>query len=430
MKATAPLEAPVVPKNNLDQQTGEQPIPSVLISPAKLSTFVIYFGFAATGVGMALPGSVLPTLLAQWSLADSEAGLLFFLAWLGSSLGALLVPAPFSRSLALGALLAAIATFGIAFGTFGARWLCFTWMALFGMGLGITMTSTSLLRCSRSPQRRGMELNRLNLVWSLGACLCPSLAAHSLRVTSVRAIFCAMGVIFSLLLLWTFAVECDGFRGGLWRLKAESGQVSEVRLGHDSDRRKAGAFWFWPIALTVLVFLPTGIESSMGGWIAAYALRTQHTIATTVTAGTCFWIGLLASRTLSSTLLYLRQAEMFVFRVSVGLVVAGTALLIGAHTSLPVLIGTLLVGFGLGPVYPLLLAVALRYSHNSRIFFVAGLGSACLPWLTGVVSSAAGSLRIGLLVPFAASLLMLSLGLRLRNQDWSSTDGNSQQLGF
>jgi fucose permease len=71
-----------------------------------------------------------------------------------------------------------------------------------------------------------------------------------------------------------------------------------------------------------------------------------------------------------------------------------------------------LVGFGLGPVYPLLLAIALQYSENTLIFVVAGLGSAFLPWATGVVSSSTASLRTGLLVPLAASILMLTLGIR------------------
>ena len=62
---------------------------------------------------------------------------------------------------------------------------------------------------------------------------------------------------------------------------------------------------------------------------------------------------------------------------------------------------------------PLLLAQVLGYSENPLIFTIAGLGSAFLPWLTGAVSASASSLRIGLLVPLAASLLMLALGLRL-----------------
>jgi fucose permease len=169
----------------------------------------------------------------------------------------------------------------------------------------------------------------------------------------------------------------------------------------------------WPLAVVTVIFLPTGIEASMGAWIAAYVQRTQQTISTTVTAGTCFWIGLMLSRTLSSFVLLIRRSERIVLCQSLLTVVAGTLLLISTTASAGILPGIFLVGFGLGPVYPLLLATALQYSEKTPIFFVAGLGSAFLPWLTGMVSSATSSLRLGLLVPVFASVLMLGLGLRV-----------------
>jgi fucose permease len=151
----------------------------------------------------------------------------------------------------------------------------------------------------------------------------------------------------------------------------------------------------------------------MGGWIAAYIQRTHHVISTTVTAGTLFWIGLMLSRTLVSSIGALHRAERVVLRVSLCVVLAGALILIADSATLGALPGIFLIGFGLGPVYPLLLAIALQYSENTAIFFMAGLGSAFFPWLTGAVSSAAGSLRIGLLVPLGASILLLALGLRV-----------------
>lgn len=362
--------------------------------PQFVSQTVIYLGFAATGVGMALPGSVLPALLAQWSLADRQAGLLFFLGWLGSSLGALVVRASRVRSLVLGTLLVALGALGMAF---SSRWSCFLCMTIFGLGLGITMTSTSLLQSARNAERRGAELNRLNLVWALGACICPTLAEHSLRVASARVIFSSLGIFFAIVSLWILAFERD---------PATILPISE-------PSRNRWSLSLWPLSLVIVILLPTGIESSMGGWIAAYVQRTQQTIATTVTAGSCFWVGLMLSRTLASTILLMRRSERLVLIQSLCTVVAGAMLLIASKASVGILPGVFLVGFGLGPVYPLLLAIALQYSENTAIFFVAGLGSAFFPWLTGMVSSSTSSLRIGLLVPLAASVLMLALGLRV-----------------
>jgi MFS transporter, FHS family, glucose/mannose:H+ symporter len=362
--------------------------------PRVVSGIVIYLSFAATGVGMALPGSVLPTLLAQWSLTDRQAGLLLFLGWLGSSLGALVVRASRVRSLGWGTLLAALGAFGMAF---SSRSSCFLCMAIFGLGLGMTMTSTSLLQSSRNAERRGAELNRLNLVWALGACICPTLAEHSLRVASARVIFSSLGTFFAIVRLWILAFERD--------------PAAIVPISEPSRNRRSLSLW--PLSLVILILLPTGIESSMGGWIAAYVQRTQQTIATTVTAGSCFWVGLMLSRTLASTILLMRRSERLVLTQSLCTVVAGAMLLIASKASVGILPGVFLVGFGLGPVYPLLLAIALQYSENTAIFFIAGLGSAFFPWLTGTVSSSTSSLRIGLLVPLAASVLMLALGLRV-----------------
>lgn len=365
-----------------------------------ISKTVVYLGFAGTGVGMALPGSVLPALLKQWSMTDSQAGFFFFLGWMGTSVGALLVGSSRVRSLALGSFLIAIGAFGMAF---GSRWAGFGCMAVYGVGLGMTMTAVSLLRTRRNALQRGLELNRLNLVWALGACICPSLAAHSLRVASVRAIFSAVGFFFALCCLWTLAFERDP-------IPVHSTQES---VAAPTALSRSWPLALWPLALVCVIFLPTGIEASMGAWIAAYVQRTQQTISTTVTAGSCFWIGLMLSRTLSSFVLTLRRSERIVLGQSLVTVVVGTLLLIASTASLGILPGVFLVGFGLGPVYPLLLAIALQYSERTPIFFVAGLGSAFLPWLTGVVSSSTSSLRLGLLVPVFASILMLGLGLRV-----------------
>jgi fucose permease len=361
------------------------------------SRVLLYLSFAATGMAMALPGAVLPALLQHWSMADRQAGLLFFLGWMGSSIGALLVRPSRSRSIAFGALLTGLGATGMAFSTKTGG---FVSMAVFGLGLGLTMTATSLLQSARNEDRRGPELNRLNLIWAIGASTCPTLAVHSLRVASARMIFCALGLFFFAVSLWVFLLERDPDRGA----KARPVPV---------PWRKGWSLSLWPLPMVAIMLLPSGIESSMGGWIAAYIQRTHHVISTTVTAGTLFWIGLMLSRTLVSSIGALHRAERVVLRVSLCVVLAGALILIADSATLGALPGIFLIGFGLGPAYPLLLAIALQYSENTAIFFMAGLGSALFPWLTGAVSSAAGSLRVGLLVPLGASVLLLALGLRV-----------------
>ncbi len=379
------------------------PIRRTRVADAKgsnsLSTAILYLGFAATGIGLALPGSVLPALVTRWSLADWEAGLLFFLGWFGSSIGALMVRPSRSRSVAIGSLLLAAGALGMGWAT---RWTCFVWMPLYGIGLGMTMTSVSLLQATRHADRRGAELNRLNLVWAIGAAACPSLAVHSLRISSARTIFSALGLFFLGIAAWTWFCERDPLPSALTPV-----------IDSQSRKIRWSNLTLWPLALVVAVLLPSGIEASMGAWIAAYIQRSQHTLLITVAAGSCFWAGLMFSRTIGSIVLARFHHERWVIRLCIVTIVLGLTLLLASTASLPVLVGIFLVGFGLGPVYPLLLAMALPYSENTLIFFVAGLGASIVPWLTGIVSTAAGSLKIGLIVPLLVAILLMILGFHL-----------------
>jgi fucose permease len=81
------------------------------------------------------------------------------------------------------------------------------------------------------------------------------------------------------------------------------------------------------------------------------------------------------------------------------------------------LAGAFVVGFAVGPMYPLLLALVFEHDRGNMIFALAGLGAASLPLLTGVLSSGAGSLRVGLLAPLTAAAAMALAG-------WTITRGS------
>jgi fucose permease len=117
--------------------------------------------------------------------------------------------------------------------------------------------------------------------------------------------------------------------------------------------------------------------------------------------------------------------ELGLYRTSVLVTIAGVLLLLAAHHPLTILAGSVLSGLALAPLFPLILSLFLEEiggSHNAGwVFAVAGLGGAVLSWLTGTISSSTGSLRIGLMVPGAAALLMLAMISRRR------TSGSAKQ---
>jgi FHS family glucose/mannose:H+ symporter-like MFS transporter len=361
----------------------------------------LYLGFAATGVGVALPGALLPAMLQRWHLQDEQGGQLFLLAWIGSSIGALLVRGSMRTTLFCGSGAVALGAAGLNLCAGRSADAC---IALYGLGLGLTMTSISLVR-QRQSGGSGTELVRLNLLWAVGACACPSLTIHALANGDFGPVVYGLALCFALLALWTL------FETSL-TIEAVATTV-----------RPWTVFGAVPLGLILMTALIPGIEASAGGWLATYAKRGGHGITLTIAAPTCFWAGLLLSR-LFWSVCHRWVTHEWTVRGSVVLMGAASLLLISSNGSVLMLIAAFCLGFGIGPTYPLLLAWALRFHRGGAIFFLAGVGSACLPWLTGLISTQRHSLREGFAVPMIATVVMVALSLVLPLRQWSERDAD------
>lgn len=330
-------------------------------------------------------------MLKHWSLTDRSAGVLFLVLFFGSSLGALASFGRATHSLARGLCLIAPTCCALAFARgFAIFPLCF----LYGLGLGIAITSISLLRSQRLHHRRARELNRLNLVWVAGAFVCPWLANRILQLSNVEALFLAVGAAFSLVAIWTLGAEVRHLPSP--RLPTALAATSAFRL---------------PLLIAVAAMLATGLESSTGAWIGTYASRLRS--GTGVEATTLFWLGLLGSRALHSTSLLRRFSETAMLRNGAWIATCGSLCIVTNHLPLLLLFGAFLIGFGVGPIYPLLLAVTLPKVRGNVIFLMGGVGSALFPWLTGTLSVRAQSLHVAMIVPSitAIGLLLLAGGV-------------------
>jgi FHS family glucose/mannose:H+ symporter-like MFS transporter len=362
---------------------------------ARWSTIVLYSGFTATGIGCALPGALLPAMLSAWHLQDRGAGWLFFVITAGSASGSLLLSRQLRTSLTIGLTLLAMAAWAWSH---LAGWVTLAGL-LWGLGLGMTMTSISLMR-QRPDGERVAENVRLNLFWAVGAVICPLLLTHALRTSSPRGVLGDFAVGFGLL-----AVAVAGLRPrSLDERAARRGALLDARHARFG---LAGV----PLLLIVATMLSTGVEAASGAWLATYAQRSRHGLAVIVAAPTCLWAGLLLSRLLGS----LPGAEQRLRRSFKGLlvVVAGAAVGLLIPNGAVLLISSFLIGFGLGPLYPSLLTRVLGYRQTGSIFFLCGVTSAVMPWLTGVLSEHFLSLRAGLMVLVLGAAVLLVVGARL-----------------
>jgi fucose permease len=269
------------------------------------------------------------------------------------------------------------------------------------------MTSTNMLTGRRYPQRMGAALALLNFSWSAGAVACPLLVAQFLRHATSSAAFALVGLLalpFGLLPLLADRSDLHGL--------TSAGPTTP-------GMREATTILYF----AALAFLYVGMEASIGNWLSTYATRaTAWTFAGSTLAVAIFWAALLLGRAITPVILTW-VPERVLYRASVFATIAGVLLLLAAHRPLTILAGSALSGLMLAPLFPLILALFLEEiggSHNAGLVFaVAGLGGAVLSWLTGTISSSTGSLRIGLLVPGAAALLMLLM------ISWRRTDAGS-----
>ena len=360
----------------------------IRLKPGRVADVIVYAAFAGTGTGVVLPGTLLSVLLARWALSDQQAGLLFFLFFVGSSIGALLSRGTLSRSIARGCLCIAAGLVALAL---ASRMEVFLAMTLFGGGLGVTMTSVSLLQSRRRPLERTAEMARLNMIWAFGAFLSPTLLLRGAAHWSLQGVLFGVALYFvALSLLAIFLLDSGE--------SSSSVQVNPSRL---SGIRAL------PLLLLVLVPLATGIESSVGGWLEAYSKRSGLMLGATISTVTCFWAGLLVSRLIQSQRSLAVSTQRLVLRVSPWLMSAGLFVVIVRPQGWFILSGALLLGLAIGPVYPLVLSVLLGYGEAGNVMFLAGgIGSSALPLLTGLVSGGTRSLAAGLSVPLAGSVVM------------------------
>jgi fucose permease len=368
---------------------------SMELSPGRwtLPDLILGAGFGLTGAGTVMLGVLLPALSQQWGMRDDAAGFLLFLQFLGSSLGALTVGVRRVRSLASGYALLAVSACALAF---AGMHLSFAIFFFFGLGLGMAMTSTSLLFSDRYPGERAARLERLNFAWAAGASAGPVLFLPFLRLPSLDPLFFFLVGLFLLFSLWAVLRE------------HETPPPARPAPGALFEQQPVPLFTLLPLLLMAVGSV--GIEASLSGWLTTYSHRADSQgTGGAVLAPSLFWLGIVVSRLAFSTPLLAIVGRHRLLRAMLWGVAVSLALLVAARLPASIRVAAVLAGLCIGPLYPLVLSFILKRSSRGWIFAVAGIGSALLPWLTGVFSAHFGSLRYGLIAPGGAAILMVAL---------------------
>lgn len=197
-----------------------------------------------------------------------------------------------------------------------------------------------------------------------------------------------------------------------------------VPVGEPAGAAERRGFLTPPLVfLFVAAFAYIGVESSITAFAVPYA---QDALGLGADRGrsaiSVFWLGLLAGRVVFALREGLDEARPAALAGGVAAVAIAAGVALGLR-QLEVLLGV--VGFAMGGVFPLLVALGGRWAHatGAGVAVVAGLGSAggfVVPWATGLVgdaadvSTAVGALSLWCALVVVAAVLADSSRRRVR----------------
>ncbi len=382
-------------------------------------TLASYISFVPIGIATVLLGPMLPVLSERWSMNYSQAGALFAVQYVSSTVavafsGVLVSRYGFRFPIKTGLLLMAA---GLALLMTGPKQLALICIGAYGAGLGLAVPAGNLLVAELNPNRRSATLSCLNFYWSAGAVTCPFLVAYAAKIHQVPLLLaCVSG--FSLLVALAFAV----LPAPIFELAKTPGKVKTTV---PAIQRKLNMFFI----LAALFFLYVGTENAFGGWVASFAKSLGNlTPVMALLTPSFFYAALTFGRWLAPFLL--RNGNE-IRLVQIGLVIAslGTAGLMFSRGLTGVAMSACATGLGLSYVYPITISVLSREFGPSSsaiasvMFVLSNVGGGLLPWIAGVLSSHYSTLKAGLFVPLLGCAAMCALYFR----DWRLSYSTNMQ---
>jgi len=402
---------------NSEQQTA----PSLFSLPVLLA----FFGFMLIGISGGASGVLLPSLGNFYHVDKSVIGLLFVMSSVGYFLSAFASGILVERLGMRVFLLSGASLFLIGAFAFGLKppfvLVLLTELAL-GLGIGIIETGLNIYM-SAMP-RSATLLNYLHAFYGVGALIGPIIASTVL-VLSLG--WNSMYLILGFLNLPLFI--------GFWLLfKRVSNVAKEEQKGTGNTlgtTLKVGAIWL--AALFLLFYV--GVEVSLGSWTYTYLLEGRHQNALLsgwIVSG--YWFGLTMGRFVLQSLSqrFGISNTMLIYGCMTSIIV-GIALIWLVPLEIVAAVGFCLVGFSLGPIYPLMVAltpklVPARVAASAIGFLVSTsiIGLALFPWIAGILSQHIG---IWSLLPYtiALTLVMIALWWMLFRGKREGTDATDQE---
>jgi len=336
------------------------------------------YAFVSLGVSAALLGPLLPTLAARAGTGLDQIGVIFTCMSLGYVLSALIINTIGVRIGARGMLIVSplVVIFSMTLLALATRLeLFFLGGCLLGLGQSGTQVAYNTLFGAQSTGNTA-RLNRLNAFFGLGALVGPLFVSASYVLAGDGR-----------LAPWAAAVMALPLTLGALAARQSPGRSdAQPARGGAGHLLASPAAW----ALCLIMALYVGCEVAFSGWATEFPRRVIGIgTAQAASAVSVFWAALAVSRYFANLALRrLPPAQLVgaLFAVSLfGLIIMLTAEQVSAAAWL----GAAVVGIGLGPIYPTLVAIGIQQFPfaarmiTSALTSVGAVGALFIPALTG-----------------------------------------------
>jgi fucose permease len=376
----------------------------------------LHAGFFLAGMATTLLGPLLPVLTRRWNIPDAIVGSVFSTQFVSTTVvtmisSSLAVRYTGTLVLAGGFLLIAAGVAAISVASWPAALLA---TVVYGSGLGLVLPTTNFLVAEANPRHESSAVSLVNVTWGIGALTWPLLVGWLGRETSVVAPALTLAAAVAML-----SVRLMPRSGGHARGTVTAGDATSTL--NDSSAVSPRVATALVASFGAMMFLYSGTESAIGGWIAEHVHRLDPSSTRWTLAPTCFWGAVAFGRLLTPVWLR-RRSEPALLMLGLSLATIG-AILLAVIPSFPVAFAAATIaGLGLAPVFPTTLTAMSRAVRPSRptwlgpLFALTGIGMAAVTWAVGFVSTLSGSLRVGFSVTCATILVMFVLtAIRLRS---------------
>lgn len=386
---------------------------------------LIYLAFISLGLPDSLLGSSWPLMNKEFAVPVGNAGYVSVIISAGTIVSSLLSHRLIrrfgtGRVTVVSVAMTAVALLG--FSVSPTFWGLIACAVPLGLGAGAVDSGLNEFVAEHYAAK---HMNWLHCFWGLGAMLGPILLSTLTRTgNSWRSGYLSISVVqFALVGLLVFSLP-------MWRrfeTPGMQGQEEEKQAG-----RERGLFA--PLRVRnagfamLTFFLYTSIESSVMLWGASYLVKTKSVLPESAAGWvSLFFLGITAGRALSGFASVKLNNETLI-RIGVLLLLGGLTLMLLPLPPLFTIVGFVLIGSGLAPIFPSMLHQTPVYFGKENAQATMGLQMACAYTGTTLMPPLFGQLfsRVSFhLMPFV--LLACGVVLFVSTARLSRTSGEGKQ---